>query len=48
MQLKKNVVFNKLVFFDLKKLEEPLKDIIIIIKSLELLIKSDTLVSAMP
>src|SRR5881227_182819 len=29
----KNIAFNKLVFFDPKELEEPLKDIIIVMKS---------------
>jgi hypothetical protein len=32
VRLEKNVAFNKLVFFDLKELDEPKKDIIVIIK----------------
>ena len=38
MWLEKNVVFNKLIYFDLKKLKRLLKDIIIIIEAPELLI----------
>ena len=36
MQLKKNIAFNKLIYFNSKELKEPLKNIIIIMEILEL------------